>query len=111
MDRTAAGVGRLLEAVPERQQLRLAERAAEERQADRQVVAGEAGRDDEIGKAGEVGNVGRRESGGRYTAPAPVPAGGAAMRGGRRDAVGYTIASSCSAANMPSTTARIIGSA
>src|SRR5258708_7965645 len=58
MDWTAARVRRLLEAIADGQQSRFAEREAEERQPDRQVVAGEPGRDDEIGKAGEVGDIG-----------------------------------------------------
>ena len=39
----------------------------------------------------------------------PAPGGSAAISAGRREAVGYTIASSCCDARIPSTTARIIG--
>ena len=44
----------LFEAVPERQQFLFAESRAEERDSDRQVVAGESCRYDEIRKPGEI---------------------------------------------------------
>jgi hypothetical protein len=54
-----ARAGGLLEGVAQGQQPRLAEGGPQERQADRQAVAGQAGWHHQVGQAAQVGDIGR----------------------------------------------------